>query len=93
MDPVTLDQAIDAAMRLDPAARELLVEILRNRQIDAERQSIADDAADSVAAFRAGTLRAQTASEVIRELDRTIDSASGEEVLLLLDMGTHDAVY
>jgi len=69
----TLDEAVDAAMRLDPAARSQLLEILRSRQIDAERQAIADAAAESIAAFRSGALRPQTAAEVIEELRRTFD--------------------
>lgn len=75
MDHVTLDEAIDTAMQLDPASRELLVEILRHRQIDAERQSIADDAVVSMAAFRAGQLNSQTAHDVIQALNQAVDSS------------------
>jgi len=41
MDQVTLDEALETAMRLDPAQGEILVEILRRRQIETEHAVIA----------------------------------------------------
>lgn len=79
--PMTLDQAIDAAMQLPPDQREMLLDILQKRQIESRRQEIADDARESIAMFESGQLRAQTADEIIRESH------------LLLDIGTHDEVY
>lgn len=66
--PMTLDQAIDAAMQLPPDQREMLLDILQKRQIESRRQEIADDARESIAMFESGQLRAQTADEIIREL-------------------------
>ena len=41
---VTLDLAIDTALQLPPEQREMLIDILRNRQIEARRQEIAAEA-------------------------------------------------
>lgn len=73
MGVVTLDQVIDTAMQLPPAQREMLVDILRSRQIEARREEIASDARDSIAAFRAGELKARSAEEVIADLRRSLE--------------------
>ena len=75
MNQVTLDQALETAMQLNADQREILVDILRRRQIETERQRIATEAGASLAAFRAGELAAQDASEVIRDLRQSLDSA------------------
>lgn len=72
---VTLDQAIDAALQLPSEQREMLVDILRSRQIEMRRQEIAEDARTSIAAFRAGKLKAQSAENVIAELHQALEDA------------------
>ena len=72
---VTLDQAIDTAMQLPPAQRDMLLEILRSRRIEARRAEIAADARDSIAAFRAGELKTGSAEEVIAELRQTLEDS------------------
>jgi hypothetical protein len=74
MNQVTLDEALETAMQLDADQREMLVDILRRRQIEAERQQIAADARASLAAFRAGELPAQDAPDVIRDLRQSLES-------------------
>jgi hypothetical protein len=69
---VTLDQAIDAAMRLPYEQREMLLDILRKRQTEARRDRMAQDAQASLNSFQAGELVAQTAGEVVAELHRTL---------------------
>mgnify|MGYP000600759281 CR=1 FL=1 len=97
---VTLDHVIDSAMQLPLEQQQMLLEILQNRQIEARRQEIARDAQASLAAFRAGKLQGQTAAEIIScGYDCRIifslesDPETGEEMLVLLDVGTHDEVY
>jgi hypothetical protein len=68
MTTVTLDQAVDYVMQLTPEQREMLVEILYRRQVEARRREIAEDAGATLAAFRAGEYQPQTAGEIIREL-------------------------
>lgn len=65
---VSLDQAIDAAMQLPPEQRDMLLAILQKRQVEAQRQEIADDAQDSIAMYRAGKLKPQSAEEIVQEL-------------------------
>lgn len=70
---VTLDDAIDAASCLPADQQQMLIEILRNRQIDARRQEIAEDAQQAVALFRQGKLVPQSAREVVSELHEGLE--------------------
>jgi hypothetical protein len=73
MNVVTLNQAIDTAMQLPPEQQEMLLEILRGRRIEARRREIAQDAQESLAAFRAGKLKLQSAEAVIEELRQALE--------------------
>ena len=75
---ITLDQAIDTVMQLPPEQREMLIDILHNRYIEERRNEIADDAQKSLAAFRAGSLKLQSANEVITELRESLDDSPQE---------------
>lgn len=70
METMTLDQALEAAMGLSFDQREMLLEIVRSRQIEARREEIAQDAEATLAEYRDGKLKPQSAEEVIRELRR-----------------------
>jgi hypothetical protein len=72
---VTLDQAIDAAMQLPPAQQDMLLEVLRSRRIEARRAEIAANARDSIAAYRSGQFKAQSAETVIAELRQTLEDS------------------
>ncbi|HBY95258.1 MAG: hypothetical protein M5U01_00240 [Ardenticatenaceae bacterium] len=72
---VTLDQAIDTALQLPPEQREMLIDILRSRQIETRREEIAADARKSITAFREGKLKAQSAEEAITELHQALENA------------------
>ena len=80
MPEVTLDKVLESVMQLPEEQQEMLVEIIKHRHIEARRQEIAQGARESLALFRGGKLRPQTADEVIQELRR-------------LDVGTHEEVY
>jgi len=56
MDTVTLDDAIETVMKLPPEQQEMLLDILRGRQIAARRHEIAADAEETLAAFHEGRL-------------------------------------
>lgn len=71
---VTLDQAIETAMQLSAEQRAMLLEILQNRQIEAQRREIAADAQESLVAFRSGRLKAQAAADVIEELRQALEA-------------------
>lgn len=70
---VTLDYVIDSAMQLPLEQREMLLEILHGRLIEARRQEMAQNAQESLAAFRAGKLKRQTAAEIIDELRHSLE--------------------
>ena len=63
-----LDQVLDEAMNLPLEQREMLIQILQRRMIEQRRDEIAQDAQLSLAEFREGKLRIQTATEAISEL-------------------------
>ena len=77
MSTITLDQALDAVMRLPLEQQDMLIEIWYKRRIEARRQEIARDAQDSLAAFRAGQYKPQPVTKIIAELRHSLDA--GEE--------------
>ena len=83
----SLDKVLDGAMNLPLEQQEMLVQILQRRLIERHRDEIARDAASSLSEFRAGKLKAQSASEAISELREFLQD------IVLLDVGTHDEVY
>jgi hypothetical protein len=72
---VTLDQAIDTALQPPSEQREMLIEILCNRQIEGRRQEIAAEARKSITAFRAGKRKAQSAEDAIADLHQSLEGA------------------
>ncbi|MDJ0741896.1 MAG: hypothetical protein QNJ32_00895 [Xenococcaceae cyanobacterium MO_167.B27] len=69
-----LDKVLDEAMDLPLEQQEMLIQILQRPMIERRRDEIAQDAASSLAEFRAGKLKIQTASEAISELRDFIKS-------------------
>jgi hypothetical protein len=59
--------------QLPPEQQEMLVDISRGREIEARRQEITANARASIAAFRAGLLKPQSAEDLILELHRSLD--------------------
>ena len=74
MSTTTLDQALDLAMQLPPEQQDMLLEILRRRQIESRREEIARDAQASLAEYRAGGLQPQSAKEAVADLHKTLDA-------------------
>jgi hypothetical protein len=66
---VTIDSTLDAIMQLDYASREMVLEILKKRQIEARRDEIAKNAKKSLKEYRAGQTKPMTAKEVIDRLN------------------------
>jgi len=73
MDTVTLDDAIETVMKLPPEQQEMLLDILRGRQIAARRHEIAADAEETLAAFHEGRLEPQPLDEILAELDDALE--------------------
>jgi len=70
---VTLDQALDTVMQLSNEEREMLIEILRRRRIEEQREEIAASAHEAIEAFHAGKLKAETVEELLLRLHASVE--------------------
>ncbi|NEN98934.1 MAG: hypothetical protein F6K50_26545, partial [Moorea sp. SIO3I7] len=59
--------------QLPPEQQAMLVEIIQNRLIESRRKEIAEDAKESIARFKQGKLRPQSAETVISQLQKALD--------------------
>ena len=69
---VTLEEAISTVNQLPIDQREMLLEIVKNQMIEAQREEIAKDAKDAIAAFYRGDLKPQPIENIIAELQATL---------------------
>jgi hypothetical protein len=69
-----LDRILDDAMALPPNQQEMLMQILQRRIVERRRDEIAQDAIESLAEFRSGQLKPQTAIEAIAELKSFLEN-------------------
>jgi len=67
-DMITLDQALTEIMQLDYNSREMLLEILQKRQIEARRTEIAENAQQAKKDYEAGNIKPMSAEEAIIHL-------------------------
>ena len=67
MSTVTLDSALETAMHLDPEERDMLVDILRSRQIELHREELVRDVQEALAEYRRGEAKTMTPSEIMKE--------------------------
>ncbi len=74
---MTLEKVLDEAMQLPLEQQRTLIDILWHRYIEVAREKIAIEAKQNLLAFHQGHYSAQTAEEVISELN----------------IGNHDIVY
>jgi hypothetical protein len=65
----TIDSTLESIMQLDFQSREMLLEILQKRQIEARRAKIAKTANQTLKEYHSGQLHASTADEVIKKLN------------------------
>ncbi|HJP62759.1 MAG TPA: hypothetical protein VJ844_04925 [Mucilaginibacter sp.] len=65
---VTIDSTLDDIMQLDFASREMLLEILHKRQVEARRNEIAKNAKQSLKEYHTGKATPLTAGEVVKQL-------------------------
>jgi transcriptional regulator with AAA-type ATPase domain len=63
-----LDRILDEAMTLPANQQEMLLQILQHRIVERRRDEIAQDTIESLAEFRSGKLKSQTATEAIADL-------------------------
>ena len=69
---VTLEEAIFTVNQLPFEQRQMLLEIVKNQMIEAQREEIAQDAQDAISAFRRRDLKAQPIESIIAELRATL---------------------
>jgi hypothetical protein len=67
-DMMTIDQALNDIMQLDYTSREMLLEILQKRQIEARRDQIAENAEQAIKGFHAGNFIPMSAQDGIEHL-------------------------
>ena len=70
---VTLDKASDVVMELSTDERELLLDTVRRRQIEARRAEIAASAREARALLKAGKLKPVPLDEVLARLHASLD--------------------
>ena len=68
----TLDQVLETALNLTYEQQEMLIKILQNRHRENRRAEIAADAKKTLADFRAGKIRQQSAEDVIAALRQSL---------------------
>ena len=68
----TLDQVLEIALQLPYEQQEMLIKILQNRHIESRRAEMAADAQQTLADFRAGKFRHQSAGDVITALRQSL---------------------
>jgi len=69
---VTLEEAISTVNQLPIDQREMLLEIVKNQMIEAQREEIAKDAKEAIAAFHRGDLKPQPIENIIAELQAAL---------------------
>lgn len=69
---ITLDQALDTAMQLPFEQKQMLIEILWKRQVEARRDEIAENAREAITAFHAGELKMESIDELLARLHDSI---------------------
>ena len=65
----TIDQALADIMKLDFNTREMLLEILQKRQVEARRDAIAKNAKKSLKEYHTGSYVALSVDEAIGHLN------------------------
>jgi len=70
---VTLAAAIEVVEQLPLDQQNLLLQIIRNRQIERRRDEIAENGREALAAYHAGELKSYSAEEAIAELRNMLD--------------------
>lgn len=64
----TVDMVLDSIMKLDYFSREMVLEILKSRQIEERRNEISKNARNAKANFLKGKTKPTTSEEVIKRL-------------------------
>jgi hypothetical protein len=66
---ITINSTLEDIMKLDYASREMLLEILQKRQIEARRDEIAKTAKQTLKEYHSGKILPLSATEVVKKLN------------------------
>jgi hypothetical protein len=66
---VTINSTLEDIMQLDYASREMLLEILQKRQIEARRNEIAKSAKQTLKEYNSGEIQPLDADDVVKKLN------------------------
>jgi hypothetical protein len=66
---VTINSTLEDIMQLDFASREILLEILRKRQIEARREEMAKGAKQTLGEYHLGKIVPLAAEDVVKKLN------------------------
>jgi len=66
---VTINSALEDIMQLDFTSREMILDILQKRQIEASRELIATHAKKSLKQYHSGNLKALSLEEALSHLN------------------------
>ena len=73
MTSIALDEALNSVMKLSEEQQAMLLEIMQQRQIEAWRKQVAQQAQSSIQAFHKGTLQSQSFEknlDILRNRDK-----------------------
>ncbi len=70
---MTFEEVVETVRQFPAEQREILVDLIRGWRIETRRREIARDAHESLAAFRKGELKPQSARAVIAELQHSLE--------------------
>lgn len=73
MNTLTLDQVLTCAEGLGADEQDILVQLLRKRQIETWRNEVAAEAKKAAKAYRSGKLKAQSVDLVIAQLRSSLE--------------------
>ena len=71
----TLNQVLESALQLPYEQQEMLIKILQNRHNESCRAEITEDAQKTLADFRDGKYKPQSAKSVISELRQSLNDS------------------
>lgn len=74
MSGPTLDYALDVVMQLPPEQREMLVDIVCRREVEAWRQEAAQDAREAISAVPRGELKPEPVEDIIARLRANLEA-------------------
>lgn len=71
---MTFEQVVETIRQFPAEQQEMLIDLIRGWRAETRRREIARDAQESLATFRSGQLKPQSAQEVITELRQLSES-------------------